>query len=117
MIIFYIHFPAPMFVSAPEKNNDGTLHLAWEPSYSYQGRTITYKVKIYDTYKMDKILFEQENIVGTTLDVDINLQPGKYYLEVKAVDSESNEQFSLEHYEFAGVEFIYVNGLLEFTIE
>ncbi|HBB28991.1 MAG TPA: hypothetical protein DC000_07050 [Clostridiales bacterium] len=115
--LYSFNFPAPMFVSAPEKNNDGTLHLAWEPSYSYQGRTITYKVKIYDTYKMDKILFEQENIVGTTLDVDINLQPGKYYLEIKAVDSESNEQFSLEHYEFAGVEFIYVNGLLEFTIE
>lgn len=116
--LYSFDFPAPMYVGTPTINTDGTLHLSWEPSYSYQGRTITYKVKIFETYKMDKILFEQENIVQTSLDVDLKLKPGKYYLDVKAVDSKGNEQYSLEHYEFTtGIKGTYINGLLEFTID
>ncbi len=115
--LYAFNFPAPMFVSMPEKNDDGTLHLAWEPSYSYQGRTITYNVTIYDSYLKNKILFEKKGIVNTGIDTEISLEPGTYYLDVRAVDSEGNEQYSLEHYEFSGIRFVYVSGLLEFTID
>lgn len=110
-------YPSPMFVSQPARNQDGSIHLAWDISYSYQGRTITYKVQLANDYYMNDILFEADNIVGNTIDADINLSSGTYYLKVFAVDSEGNEQLSLEHYEFAGARFIYEHGVLEFTLE
>lgn len=108
--------PAPMYVSAPTRKEGGGLQLSWEPSYSYQGRTMTYQVRIYNDYGLSQLLFEQKDIIENTCDVNLNLDPGTYYLEVKAIDSEGNEQYSLEHFEFAGELFVYVNGLLEFTL-
>lgn len=110
-------YPSPMFVSQPTRNEDGSIHLAWDISYSYQGRTVTYKVQLANDYYMKDILYEADNIVENAIDADINLAPGTYYLKVFAVDSEGNEQVSLEHYEFAGATFIYEHGVLEFTIE
>ncbi len=115
--LYAFNFPAPMFVSKPVKNNDGTLHLTWEPSYSYQGRTISYNVTIYDTYAKSKILFDKKGILSTDIDVEVNLEPGTYYLDVRSVDSEGNEQYSLEHFEFKGVSTVYISGLLEFTVD
>lgn len=110
-------YPAPMFVSMPVRNADGTLHLAWENSYSYQGRTITYNVKIASDCKMTDVLYEQKNIVTNSIDAELELPDGTYYLLVTAVDSEGNEQLSLEHYEFAGALFVYEHGVLEFSLE
>lgn len=110
-------YPAPMFVSAPVRNGRSSLHLAWDPSYSYQGRPITYKVQIANDCHMKDILFEKDHIISTDLDANIRLDPGTYYLKVWAIDSEGNEQVSLEHYEFAGARFIYESGVLEFTLD
>ena len=110
-------YPAPMFVSLPTQNPDGTLHLAWDNSYSYQQRTITYRVQIANDCHMKNILFEQDAIYNNSIDTDIAFEPGVYYLKVFAIDSEGNEQVSLEHYEFDGASFIYESGVLEFTVE
>lgn len=115
--LYAFQFPAPMFVSMPIRNVDGTLNLSWDTSYSYQGRPITYNVTIANDYNMKQVLFKQEGIIDNRLDAQIDLSPGTYYLLVTAVDSEGNEQVSMEHYEFAGKEFIYKSGVLEFTIE
>lgn len=110
-------YPTPMFVSMPDKNEDGTLHLAWDSSYSYQQRPITYRVQIASDCHMKNILYEQSDIYTNSIDTDMTFEPGIYYLKVFAVDSEGNAQVSLEHYEFAGAEFIYENGVLEFEVE
>ncbi len=115
--LYAFQFPAPMFVSMPIRDVDGTLNLSWDTSYSYQGRPITYNVTIANDYNMKQVLFKQEGIIDNRLDAQIDLSPGTYYLLVTAVDSEGNEQVSMEHYEFAGKEFIYKSGVLEFTIE
>ena len=110
-------YPSPMFVAQPTRNEDGSIHLSWDISYSYQGRTVTYKVQLANDYYMNDILYEADDIVENSIDADIDLEPGTYYLKVFAVDSDGNEQVSLEHYEFAGASFIYEHGVLEFTIE
>lgn len=110
-------YPSPMFVSFPEKNQDETLHLAWDASYSYQGRTIVYHVQIARDCYMNDIIYEKENLIETSIDTDIQVPAGTYYLKVTALDSAGNEQVSLEHYEFDGDRFIYENGVLEFEVE
>lgn len=110
-------YPAPMFVSKPLKNQEGTLHLAWDNSYSYQDRTIMYNVQIAEDCHMKNVIYEKKDILSNYIDTDKTFAPGTYYLKVTAVDSAGNEQLSLEHYEFAGDKFIYENGVLEFTVE
>ena len=109
-------YPSPMFVAMPQRNENGTIHLSWDPSYSYQGRTVTYRVQLANDCHMQNILFEQKDLITTELDADVDLEPGTYYLKVFAKDSEGNEQIALEHYEFAGATFIYEPGVLEFKL-
>ena len=110
-------YPAPMFVSLPEKKEDGTLHLAWDNSFSYQGRTIVYHVQIARDCHMKEVIYETGDLIENSVDTAIGFEPGTYYLKVTALDSAGNEQISLEHYEFKGERFIYENGVLEFTVE
>jgi len=112
-------YPVPMYVALPQKNEDGTIHFSWQPSYSYQGRTITYNLKVYTDYSMQNLVLEENNIINTSWDSEDKLKKGVYYLMVTAVDSEGNEQLSMERYEtmLTDIKGLNVNGLLEFTIE
>ena len=109
-----IEYPAPMFVAQPERYPDGSVRFAWEPSYSYQQRPVTYTIRIYNDYQMQNLLCEQSGISQTECFLGEELENGTYYLLVTATDSMGNEQLSMEHYESAGV---YVFGLLEFTLK
>lgn len=106
-------YPAPMFVAQPERYPDGSVRIAWEPSYSYQQRPVTYTVRVYGDYQMQNLLYEQSGISQTECFLE-ELGNGTYYLLVTATDSMGNEQLSMEHYESDGV---YVFGLLEFTLK
>lgn len=108
-----LEYPAPMFVSMPEVRSDGTIRFAWDASYSYQGRPITYNVRVYEDPRMQDLVFEQTGIEQTECISGQSLPEGTYYLKVTAVDSQGNEQFSLEHVDG---DDLFVFGLLEFEI-
>ena len=113
-----IEYPTPMYVSMPVKQEDGSLELTWETSYSYQGKPITYNVSIYEDYQREKVVMQQKDIAETSYVYDKKLLPGTYYLDIKAVDTDGDEQYSMEHYEAVVNDlFHFANGLLEFTIE
>ncbi len=108
-----LEYPAPMFVSMPEERSDGTIRFAWDASYSYQGRPVTYNVRVYEDPRMQDLVFEQTGIEQTEYISGQSLPEGTYYLKVTAVDSQGNEQFSLEHVDGDN---LFVFGLLEFEI-
>lgn len=108
-----LEYPAPMFVSMPEKRSDGSIRFAWDASYSYQGRPITYNVRVYEDPHMQNLVFEQTGIEQTEYISEHTLSEGTYYLKVTVVDSKGNEQLSLEHVDGGG---LFVFGLLEFEI-
>ena len=68
---------------------------------------------------MQNLVLEENNIINTSWDSEGKLKKGVYYLMVTAVDSEGNEQLSMERYEtmLTDIKGLNVNGLLEFTIE
>ncbi|MDE6945299.1 MAG: CotH kinase family protein [Lachnospiraceae bacterium] len=106
-------YPSPMFVAAPERLADGSLRFAWEASYSYQGRPITYDLRVYEDAGMQKLLFEQTKIAQTEYIMQRGLAEGTYYLQVTAEDDLGKEQLSLEHVQNTE-QFVF--GLLEFTV-
>lgn len=107
-------YPVPMFLAMPEKLPDGSVRFAWDASYSYQQRPITYNVRVYADPYMGELIYEQTDIVQTEYVLKSGLEQGTYYLKVTSVDDRGNEQLSLEHVEGNGM---FVFGLLEFTIE
>ena len=86
------NYPAPMFVAQPERHPDGSVRFAWEPSYSYQQRPITYTVRLYNDHRMQDLLYEQSGISQTEYFLEEGLEDGTYYLLVTATDSMGNEQ-------------------------
>ena len=62
---------------------------------------------------MQDLVFEQTGIEQTECISAQSLPEGTYYLKVTAVDSQGNEQFSLEHVDGDN---LFVFGLLEFEI-
>ncbi len=114
-----MEYPAPMYVAAPVKNSDNSIEFAWQASYSYQGRPITYNLRVYSDYNMQNLVFETANIADTRFVKQDGLAPGVYYLMVTAVDSEGHEQLSMERFEtmLTDIKGYNVNGLLEFTVQ
>lgn len=114
-----LQYPTPMYVATPQKQADGSCLFSWEPSYSYQGRPVTYNVRVYEDYLMTKPVLEQLDVVDTNYLHTAGLEPGVYYLKVTAVDNEGHEQLSMERFEtmLTPTKGYNVNGLLEFTIE
>lgn len=111
-------YPSPVFVSAPVLDSKGHLQIAWEPSYSFQERSLKYSVEIYSDYQMKNKLYEKNDLSSTEFTTDQTFKPGTYFLLLKITDSAGNEQLSMEHYEFRSTEgnTIYVPGLLQFTV-
>lgn len=114
-----IQYPVPMYVAHPTVNEDGTLHFSWEPSYSHQGRTITYNLQLFTDYSMENLVLEKKGIAENFYDTEAAVESGTYYLKVTAVDSQGNEQLSMEHFEtmLTDVKALNVNGLQEVIIE
>ena len=112
-------YPVPMYVQAPFKNTDGTVHFAWDNSYSYEGYPVLYEVRVARDVLMTDVIMEEKEIVGNSFDSAFSLDPGTYYLEVTAVDSRGYRQCSFEYVVInrAGGGTSQVDGLLEFTVE
>jgi len=109
-----LEYPTPMFVAAPERCPDGSVRFAWDSSYSYQGRLVTYTVRVYEDHRMEELVFERSGISQPEFFLEGGLEEGTYYLLVTAADSEGREQLSLEHVKIEGT---FVFGLREFTLE
>ncbi|BFJ84997.1 hypothetical protein Ruko_14140 [Ruthenibacterium sp. TH_2024_36131] len=114
-----MQYPTPMYVAKPVRNAAGGVDFAWETSYSYQGRPVTYNLQVFTDYNMQNMIFEATDLVQTTFTKEDGLEPGTYYLKVTAVDSEGHEQLSMERFEtmLTDIKGYNVNGLLEFVIE
>lgn len=111
-----IQSPAPGFVAEPERQANGWIKFAWEPFYSYQGRTVTYNIQVYSDLEMQNLLYEDTGLTSTEYVMEQPLENGTYYVMISAVDSEGNTQVSLERIEEIGDIWIIVPGLREFTL-
>ena len=64
-----VSYPVPMYVSKPVQNSDGTTHFSWQPSYSYQGYTISYNLQLFTDYNMQNLVLEQDNIIDNNYQI------------------------------------------------
>ena len=89
--------PQPFYIGVPQENTDG-LHLEWDISYDFQGEDITYTVQLSDTYTFTTVLYEESNLHSPMITMTVQLEPGKYYIRVKATNESGREQYAFDTY-------------------
>ena len=89
--------PQPFYIGVPQENADG-LHLEWDISYDFQGEDITYTVQLSDTYTFTTVLYEESNLHSPMITMPVQLEPGKYYIRVKATNESGREQYAFDTY-------------------
>ena len=99
-----IQYPTPVFVSEPEKREDGTVYFTWESSYDYQGDLLSYDIILTKDYDMKDIVFQEEGLLQNYYEQAI--PEGTYFLAITVTDVEGNKQCSLDYYMDEGL-FIY----------
>ena len=93
-----LKFPTPVFTATPVKNVDGTTTFAWETSTDFDGDLIKYSIRLAKDPGMKQVVFSQQNLVVTNY-VYTGTLKGTYYLEVRSIDSQGNNQYSLDTFE------------------
>lgn len=89
--------PQPFYIGVPQENTDG-LHLEWDISYDFQGEDITYTVQLSDNYTFATVLYEESNLHSPMITMPVQLEPGKYYIRVKATNESGREQYAFDTY-------------------
>lgn len=75
---------------------NGTVTFNWEPSKSFLGYPITYKLDIAREPEIKNIVFSQSNITDTTFKT--NLTTGIYYYRITAIDQKNVPQIPFNEY-------------------
>lgn len=89
--------PQPFFIGTPELTVDG-LSLVWDVSYDFAGEDITYTVELDDDYTFTDVLYREEDVYYPKLEIPRRLNPGKYYVRIKAKNESGLEQYAFDTY-------------------
>lgn len=87
--------PWPFHIDTPRAKNGKTV-FSWEPSYSHQGKKITYTVEVASDFTFQNCI-EKKSTPDTSLTVN-KLPAGQYFIRVKASDG-AMDQDAYEYYQ------------------
>lgn len=91
--------PQPFYIGIPAVSETGGIGLTWDISYSFEEEEITYTVELDDDYSFEEPVFRAENIYSPHIEIPIMLEPGKYFVRIKATDENGDEQYAFDAYQ------------------
>lgn len=86
----------PFYIGTPTSLEDGKIQLTWDISYSFQEKGITYCVELDDEYSFAEPLYKEDGLYSGNTVLPVRLEPGRYYIRVKAVDEDGMEQYAFD---------------------
>lgn len=89
--------PQPFFIGVPERSGEG-IHVTWDASYDFANEDITYTVELARDYYFQDPIFYEDDIFVLELTIPQELEPGAYFLRVKATDESGNSQYAFDTY-------------------
>ena len=92
-----IEKPMPFYIGVPTNVENG-INFVWEASYDIQSDDVYYTVTLADNYELKNPLLVKNDIFLNICTYDSPLPEGQYFLNVKARDSEGNEQYAFDYY-------------------
>ena len=55
-------------------------------------------MQLSDTYTFTTVLYEESNLHSPMITMPVQLEPGKYYIRVKATNESGREQYAFDTY-------------------
>ncbi|MCR5607979.1 MAG: CotH kinase family protein [Lachnospiraceae bacterium] len=94
-----VNEPMPFFIGKPEATENG-INYSWQSAYTFNGELVSYDVEISDDCSFDNIIYGTNNYSGTTYEGE-KLEPGKYFIRIKAVNESGKEAYAFDNYKSA----------------
>lgn len=89
--------PQPFFIGTPELTGN-ELNIKWDASYDFDYDDITYTVELAADYSFLNPLYYEDNIFYPDITIPWEMEPGMYFLRVKAADEDGNSQYAFDTY-------------------
>lgn len=89
--------PMPFYIDVPEKQNEG-IEFNWENSYDFDNENIFYSFELADNYEFNNPIASAEGIFVPGYTYKGELEPGQYFVRVKAVNESGKEQYAFDYY-------------------
>ena len=98
--------PWPFYVGVPYKNEEGGLTVEWDSSYDRDGEGITYSFTLASDYNFEDVLVYEDGLRLPLCRFD-SLEPGQYFIRVRARNESGYEQDCFDYYSVSGIGKVY----------
>ncbi len=105
--------PMPFFIGVPQENG-GNIEFVWDNSYDFNEETVLYTFELAGDYSFADPIVSEEGLFLPEYTYEGTLEPGQYFVRVKAVNESGEEQYAFDYYVTAdslkvyGVKCFYV---------
>lgn len=98
--------PWPFYVGLPYKNDQGGYTVEWDASYDRHDEEITYSFILASDYMFENVIVSEDNLRLPIYDFG-NLEPGQYYIRIRAKNESGYEQDCFDYYSVSGLGKVY----------
>lgn len=104
--------PMPFFIGTPENLEDGVLFL-WDNAFDFDEETVLYQFELAQDYSFEDPIVIEQDIFTPEYTYEGELEPGQYFVRVKAVNESGFEQYAFDYYvssdtKYFGIKCFYV---------
>lgn len=89
--------PMPFFIGVPESDGTST-EFVWENAYDFNEETVLYTFELAKDYSFEEPIVKEEGLFTPEYTYDGKLEPGQYFIRVKAVNESGYEQYAFDYY-------------------
>ena len=98
--------PWPFYVGTPYFDEDGGITVEWDASYDMDDEEITYSVVVASDYHFTNVIAQEEGIRLPAFSFE-SLEPGQYFIRIRARNESGYEQDCFDYYSVSGVGKVY----------
>ena len=104
--------PMPFYVAEPVFTGDKTM-FTWDPSFDFDGESVTYKFELASDYLFNSVISVQENLSVTQAFTE-RLAPGQYFIRLTSRNESGMTQTAMEIYQ--GADDVKRYGIIGFNV-
>lgn len=101
-----LNTPMPFYISTPVVK-DGMMKFGWETAYDFDAEDVYYTLEVARDYSFTEPVIKAEKLFVVEYDYNGVLEPGQYFMRVKAENESGYEQTAFDYYSSGDSRRIY----------
>lgn len=104
--------PMPFYIGTPE-NREAGIYFLWDNAFDFDEETVLYTFELATDYSFEDPIVVKEDIFTPEYTYEGDLEPGQYFVRIKAVNESGYEQYAFDYYvasstHYYGIKCFYV---------